>query len=195
MWSTVCDCYTGDTYKCNLTCLENEVVSEGHYYHTALDIYYNVTNRYPNSTMWLTGHSLGGSLASLVGLTFGVPTVTYEAPPERMASQRLHLPTPPGLNPEDMLIWHFGHTADPIYMGICTGPSSPCWYAGYAMETTCHTGFECVYDTVTDLGWRVSLTNHRIKPVVNDVLSRYNNTPNCTVVQDCVDCYQWNFVD
>jgi len=70
--------------------------------------------------MWLTGHSLGGALASLVGLTFGVPTVTFETPPERLASQRLHLPSPPALKPEDMLIWHFGHTADPIYLGICT---------------------------------------------------------------------------
>lgn len=70
--------------------------------------------------MWLTGHSLGGALASLIGLTFGVPTVTFETPPERLASQRLHLPSPPALKPEDMLVWHFGHTADPIYLGICT---------------------------------------------------------------------------
>ena len=79
-----------------------------------------MTATYPNSTLWLTGHSLGGSLASLVGLTFGVPTVTFEAPPERLASQRLHLPSPPGMEPQDMNIWHFGHTADPVYMGICT---------------------------------------------------------------------------
>jgi len=69
--------------------------------------------------MWLTGHSLGGALASLMGLTFGVPTVTFEAPPERMAAERLHLPSPPGLEAEDMLVWHFGHTADPVYMGTC----------------------------------------------------------------------------
>jgi putative lipase involved disintegration of autophagic bodies len=70
--------------------------------------------------MWLTGHSLGGALASLTGLTFGVPTVTFECPPDRLASQRLHLPSPPGMKPEDMLIWHFGHTADPLYLGVCT---------------------------------------------------------------------------
>jgi putative lipase involved disintegration of autophagic bodies len=70
--------------------------------------------------MWLTGHSLGGALASLIGLTFGVPTVTFEAPPERLASKRLHLPSPPGIMPENMLIWHFGHTGDPLYLGVCT---------------------------------------------------------------------------
>lgn len=63
------------------------------------------------------------------------------------------------------------------------------------METTCHTGMECVYDTVTDLGWRVSLSNHRIKPVVNDVIERYNESATCVVVEDCVDCYQWDFAD
>ena len=46
--------------------------------------------------------------------------MTFEAPPERLASQRLHLPSPPGMEPQDMNIWHFGHTADPVYMGICT---------------------------------------------------------------------------
>jgi hypothetical protein len=55
-----------------------------------------------------------------MGLTFGVPTVTFESPPERLASQRLHLPSPPGIDPEDQNIWHFGHTADPAFMGICT---------------------------------------------------------------------------
>jgi lipase ATG15 len=63
------------------------------------------------------------------------------------------------------------------------------------METTCHTGMECVYDTVTDLGWRVSLSNHRIKAVINDVLERYEGPAKCVVVEDCVDCYQWDFVD
>jgi hypothetical protein len=55
-----------------------------------------------------------------MGLTFGIPTVTFEAPPERLAAGRLHLPRPPGVDYKDMNIWHFGHTADPVYMGICT---------------------------------------------------------------------------
>jgi lipase ATG15 len=64
------------------------------------------------------------------------------------------------------------------------------------MESTCHTGFECVFDTVTDLGWRVSLSNHRIKPVISDVLERYNDTAPCQLVahEGCIDCYQWEFV-
>jgi len=49
---------------------------------------------FPNANIWLIGHSLGGSLASLLGITFGVPVVTFEPPGERMAAQRLHLPSP-----------------------------------------------------------------------------------------------------
>jgi len=49
---------------------------------------------YPNANIWLTGHSLGGGLAALLGATFGAPVVTFEAPAERMASRRLHLPSP-----------------------------------------------------------------------------------------------------
>ena len=49
---------------------------------------------YPNANIWLTGHSLGGSLAALLGATFGAPVVAFEAPAERMASRRLHLPSP-----------------------------------------------------------------------------------------------------
>lgn len=42
----------------------------------------------------MVGHSLGGALASLLGVTFGTPTVTIESPGEKMAAGRLHLPSP-----------------------------------------------------------------------------------------------------
>jgi lipase ATG15 len=44
------------------------------------------------------GHSLGGALSSLIGATFGAPVVTFEAPSERMAARRLHLPPPVGFH-------------------------------------------------------------------------------------------------
>jgi lipase ATG15 len=62
------------------------------------------------------------------------------------------------------------------------------------MESSCHTGLECVYDSVTDLGWRVSLSNHRIRPVINDLLVRYNKTAECVPVNECVDCFEWDWV-
>ena len=49
---------------------------------------------YPDANIWVIGHSLGGALASLLGITFGAPVVTFEPPGERMAAKRLHLPSP-----------------------------------------------------------------------------------------------------
>ena len=34
------------------------------------------------------------ALASLLGTTFGLPAVAFEAPGERLAAERLHLPLP-----------------------------------------------------------------------------------------------------
>ena len=194
-WSPVCDCFLGAN-TCNVSCLEAEVQSNTYYYAAALDIYNNVTALYPRAEhVWVVGHSLGGALSSLLALTFGVPCVTFQAPGDLLAAQRLHLPLPPGLPASEALIWHFGHTADPIFMGTCTGPGSACWYGGYALETGCHTGMECVYDTVLDKGWRVNFVTHRIKTVIKDVLKVYNSTPECKPVVGCRDCYQWDWAN
>lgn len=47
---------------------------------------------YPDSNIWIIGHSLGGALASLLGATFGTPVVAFESPGEKLAASRLHLP-------------------------------------------------------------------------------------------------------
>ncbi|WLF81690.1 Putative lipase atg15 [Lodderomyces elongisporus] len=195
MWTTVCDCYE-KAYTCNQDCLEKELRRKDRYYEAALDIYKNVTAIYPPETtdIWVTGHSLGGALASLLGRTYGLPTVAYEAPGEMLASKRLHLPQAPGLPRHLEHIWHIGNTADPIYMGVCNGASSSCSLGGYAMETACHTGYQCVYDVVTDYGWRVNLLNHRIHTVIDDIILVYNETAPCVYQAPCRDCFNWRFV-
>lgn len=87
---------------------------------TLQDLYNNITALYPHAQIWLAGHSLGGSLASLLSLTYGVPSISFEAPGEMMPAQRLHLPLPPGLSYSDSIVTtHVYHTADPIAMGVC----------------------------------------------------------------------------
>jgi putative lipase involved disintegration of autophagic bodies len=88
---------------------------------------------YPDSDIWVIGHSLGGALASLLGVTFGVPVVAFESPGEKMAAGRLHLPSPPSTQH----VTHVYHTADPIAMGTCNGVLSSCALGGYAMESRC----------------------------------------------------------
>ncbi|WVF67139.1 hypothetical protein IAT40_001884 [Kwoniella sp. CBS 6097] len=168
-WTPVCDCYAGG-WKCEQTCLEDSLIAESVYATVGTNLYNNITYMYPNSTIWLVGHSLGGSVSSLIGLAFGAPAVTYEAPGDRLAAERLHLPLPPGMPSDKTGITHIYHTADPIPMGACNGAYSGCYAAGFALESKCHTGQTIMYDTVTVKGWSVDIRTHRIGEIINKVL-------------------------
>lgn len=199
-WRKVCNCASG-TYTCNNTCVTENLRGENRYYQASRYLYSNVTALYPNSNVWLTGHSLGGSVSSLLGMTYGLPTVTFQAPAEALAASRLGLPSPPGTDPRAPQtrlytgVHHFGHTADPIFLGTCNGATAICTYGGYAMETACHTGKECVYDVVGDLGWRVGAGNHRIHTVINSIIKVYDTVPTCVSTPECQDCALWKFFE
>ncbi|KAK2741537.1 putative lipase atg15 [Onygenales sp. PD_40] len=199
-WRQVCDCYAG-TYTCNSTCVVKALKDENRYYRASLDLYANVTALYPNSNIWLAGHSLGGAVSSMLGMTYGLPVVTFEAVPEALPARRLGLPVPPGSDPNSPQsrdytgAYHFGHTADPIYMGTCNGATSVCTLGGYALESSCHTGQVCTYDTVEDLGWRVGIGTHRILSVISDVIEKYESVPKCARFTECVDCNNWKYFE
>ncbi|RIA95740.1 Alpha/Beta hydrolase protein [Glomus cerebriforme] len=199
-WSPVCPCYL-DNYRCNQNCIEKSVDEDELYYSITLNMVDNIMKEFPKSHIWITGHSLGGSLSALVGLTFNLPVVAYEAPGDRMAANRLHLPHYPALPSRDMNIWHFGHTADPIFMGVCNGLRSTCYIGGYAMESKCHIGVSCSFDAVEKLGWSVNVKNHRIKEVIDKILSvwweLFKIFPDCYEddEEDCVDCGLWEYVE
>jgi lipase ATG15 len=117
-WTPVCDCFRG-IGKCNQECVEEALIDDSLFYPTGVvrisptrrsfiaanstlphgekiqqNLYNNITLMYPNADIWIIGHSLGGALATLLGITFGAPVVAFEPPGERMAAQRLHLPSP-----------------------------------------------------------------------------------------------------
>ncbi|KAJ1924918.1 putative lipase atg15 [Tieghemiomyces parasiticus] len=193
-WSTVCDCFQGGR-KCGQQCVEDSLDQDDLYFQAAINLFEYVHGQYPRANLWLTGHSLGGSLAALMGITYGHPVVTFEAPPERLAAQRLHLPVGGAIDMDSLPVWHFGHNADPIFMGTCNGATSSCYYGGYAMESKCHTGHRCTFDVVKDKAWRADIRHHRIKRVIKDVLADANVTwPLCQTVSNCTDCTAWAFV-
>ncbi|KAG6835503.1 putative lipase atg15, partial [Arthromyces matolae] len=189
-WTTVCGCYRGG-WKCDSKCLDKALIEDSLFYPIGTNLYNNISYMYPNSNIWVIGHSLGGALASLLGATFGAPAVAFESPGERMASRRLHLPSPPSTHH----ITHIYHSADPIAMGTCNGVLSSCALAGYAMESRCHLGKTIFYDTVSNLSWAVDIRTHGIVTVIDKLLSYPwapsveigREVPEPQAEKDCVD--------
>ncbi|KAH0833006.1 alpha/beta-hydrolase [Lanmaoa asiatica] len=214
-WTTVCGCHRGG-WKCDQTCLAQALAEESLFYPIGTNLYNNITYMYPTANIWIIGHSLGGALASLLGVTFGVPVVAFESPGERLAAQRLHLPSPPSTHH----VTHIYHTADPIAMGTCNGVLSSCALGGYAMETKyvshsraspchttnyllcrCHLGTSIMYDTVSNLSWTVDVRKHGIVNVIENILSKPwqasseagREVPLAKPEIDCVECFSWEF--
>lgn len=195
LWRSVCDCMTG-TYTCDQKCVKDELVKPNRYFEATLELYDEVVQLYPKANIITTGHSLGGVLASFIGLRHGLPSVTFETYPQALAAARLGLAVTGQDSPlrQNTGGFHFGHTADPIYMGTCNGGSSFCSIAGYAFETVCHTGKRCAYDVVKDWGWRQSTQYHRLRYSIENVYAKYDEPAQCEDEDvDCVDCYLWKF--
>ena len=195
MWTQPCDCMTG-TYTCDQTCVKKELVKPNRYYEATLELMDEVIKLYPDANIITTGHSLGGVLASFIGLKRSIPSVSFEAYPQALAATRLGLPIAGDVSPlrKNTGGFHFGHTGDPVYMGTCNGASSFCSIAGYAFETLCHTGKRCVYDVVKDWGWRQSTSYHRLRYSITNVYEKYDEAAPCVDEDvDCVDCYLWKF--
>lgn len=65
------------------------------------------------------------------------------------------------------------------------------------METRCHTGKVCVWDTVRDKGWRVDIRSHRVRDVIDGILLKPEEFPMpiCEEEKDCDDCGLWEYFD
>lgn len=141
-------------------------------------------HKYPDTSFWLSGHSLGGSVASLVGIKRGIPTVTFEAPGERLAAIRMGLVDSASDALELSHITHVYNNVDPIAQGLCTGTLSLCAQAGYAMESKCHTSRIIMYD-MQKSGWSLSLQAHRMGHVISILEDESIPVPEAIPQSDC----------
>lgn len=151
---------------------------------------------FQDSQVIFTGHSLGGVVASYLGLTYDKLTVTFEAPGDHHYFQRAGILRSSSFNANK--IYHFGHDADPIFKGTCHGKTSWCYLGGYIMKTKCHIGWTCEYPVQKVLGIRESIFTHRLGYVIQNVLKRdeWNKTlPPCYQKRECRDCEQWSWND
>ncbi|KAJ3378321.1 putative lipase atg15 [Entophlyctis sp. JEL0112] len=230
-------------------CVSESADFKESYYRLATTIADAAMNMYPHSTIWTTGHSLGGALSALVSLTFDLPAITFESPGDLLFARRIGLlpPSPPIFyanqrddvqSPQEIQfettsgvpggdedweeylntlpIYQFGNDGDPIYLGTClNGFTSSCWLGGYAMETKCHIGKECVYRQnepilrvednngeeyngyAVETAAKESINNHGIQYVLDTFLKPRRQVPPCRVNElnpKCIDCEKWSWV-
>ncbi|KAG0364168.1 putative lipase atg15 [Gamsiella multidivaricata] len=121
-WWPVCSCATGGN-QCNQQCLVNDLITDrdegDSYYGIALRVLDAAKQLYPDASIWLTGHSLGGSVASTVGITKGYPVFTFQSPGDARFAQRIGIVKSGNLTASElkrMPVWQFGHT------GMSKGP-------------------------------------------------------------------------
>lgn len=199
-WIPVCGCYSGGYMSrgqtCSNQCLKSSLLSDqDSYFLQAQSIVDQIRQIYPTARLWFTGHSLGGAVSNLMALANeGTASISFEAPGDMLYAQRIGL-LPENENPNEQPrpIWNFGVSTDPIYMGRCNGITSSCYMTGYAMESVCHTGYECTW---TREG-REDVGTHRIDWVLDNIILADPPLPlpTCVPVKNCKDCQNWNFTD
>ncbi len=145
---------------------------------------------FSNSLVAFTGHSLGGALATFMGIEYSKQVITFQAPGELhylQLAKNVYRTDYPN-------VYHFGHDADVIFTGKCNGWTSWCYWGGYIMKTKCHVGKVCMYNVVEKLGIKESIMTHTLQFVINQVITKWNNTlPACQYQSNCLDCAEWKF--
>lgn len=191
-----------DLQKCFTKCYKNSTNYEINYFNLADKILQNVYNliKKENFKLIVTGHSLGGTLATYIGLKYNYPTVTFQSPGEK---HYIDLSDIKYNNNTVNNIYHFGHNADIIFTGKCNGVLSWCYIAGYIIETRCHIGNVCEYDAKEKLGIGESIRTHPLKYFIDNIITKWtdpldplqNVLPECSFQQNCSECDKWTYIN
>lgn len=197
-WTPVCGCYQGSASGrslCDKNCLADVIQSDkDSYYQEALAVTQLVILKYPRAQIWFTGHSLGGAIAALLAVRVRrTAAITFASPGPYYYARHLGLDKDEPGSQWRYPVWNFGLTCDPIFMGTCTGLATSCYLSGYAMETACRHGMDCVYEVSS---WQPDVSTHRIDWFIDNVLAKKDKypLPKCVPNRNCTDCQQWLYV-
>ena len=178
---------------CYKRCYENTTTFDQNYLNIGKKLVDSVKGMidFENTQVIFTGHSLGGVVATMLGVLEDKYVVTFESPGEKHYLKLI------GMKYQEMedKVYHFGHNADVIFTGKCNGRLSWCYLGGYVMYTKCHIGNICEYDSIRELNMKESIFTHKIKYVINNVIKKWNGKlPKCVKDETCEDCEEWEYI-
>lgn len=186
--------YKKTKYKCNKKCFKDSLSYENNYINVANKIMKNIIEKIGNihnKKLVITGHSLGGGIATMLGVMYNKPVVTFQTPGERNYIELIDLVNK-SVNYTN--IYHVGHNADPIYTGKCNGFTSICNIGGYKIDTKCHIGNTYEYDAIGKLGISESIFTHKISYVIDNIITQFNDTLPDLKTEECNDCKNWSYL-
>lgn len=197
-WTPICGCFQGSaggSNLCDQRCLQAAARSDqDSYYLEALAVTQLTVLKYPRAQIWFTGHSLGGAIAALMAVTVRrTAAVTFASPGPYLYSRRLGVEQDAEGSQWRYPVWNYGLSTDPIFMGTCTGLATSCYLSGYAIETACRHGMDCLFNIRS---WQPDVSTHRIDWMIDHVLGQPEKypLPVCVPNRNCSDCAKWTFV-
>jgi lipase ATG15 len=176
---------------CNKYCYKDSLTYDFNYINSLNIIVNNIKKfvDFDNSNVVFTGHSLGGFLATIAGIKYNKQVITFDTPGSKHYFDLIQL----DYTNKDKNIYNFGHTADSIMHGHC-GTICKTW--GYDIETECHIGNTCIYDSKKKLGYFDSIRYHQLKWIIDYILPKWDTDfPECIYNKECHErnCDKWTF--
>ena len=183
--SSDCDCKEKEKEKmCCKKCYKDSLQFNLNYIKIASNIINNIKDDIDFNNIVFTGHSLGGTIATLMGILYNKTAISFQSPGNQYYLDLI------GLTAHDN-IYHFGHNADPLFLGNC---GKTCSTFGYHVYTKCHSGYTCSYDAKEKLNYTESILNHRIDTIIKNIIPHWRNDfPHCVKNTECSDCESWTF--
>lgn len=181
--SSSCTCeMSNDKHVCCKSCYKDSIDYILNYINLAKEIVEKIKDNIDFNNVIFTGHSLGGTLATIMGILYNKTSISFQSPGDKHYLDLI------GLHAHENT-FHFGHNADPIFLGTC---GNTCWTFGYNLYTKCHSGFSCIYDAKEKLGYTESILNHRIDSIIKNIIPHWENDfPECVQNKECSDCENW----